>query len=186
MHPLLALALFVQAPAADTIQVREGLYVGFSIGPAMVGVSCDGCSPDSGSHFGGQLNGAIGVVASPHLTIGFQYNSWGTNESDDGISAGSLVATWYPSLGSGGFLRPSLGFASFRGTTTADGVSEKGSGMVAGFTIGTDLRVDKKLSFTPTLAFQYAGIGKSTFAGLPDRSGISAWMVGIGVGLTWH
>jgi hypothetical protein len=186
VNALLALAILVQAPASDTLQVREGLYVGFAIGGAMAGVSCEECSSGMGSQFSGYAGAGLGVALSPHLTVGFQLESWKQQESDAGFWASSAVVTWYPAVASGIFIRPTLGVASFNGDEIIDGPTEEGSGLVAGLTLGHDLRFDRKLSFTPAVVFRYTDIGNTAQAGLPYRTDLSAWMVGLGIGLTWH
>lgn len=186
MQSLLALALMMQAPAADTTQVREGLYLGFSLGPAVVGTSCAECSGTSGSELALQLNAGVGAVVSPHLTVGLQFEGWRHQESENGLRAVEAVMTWYPNLASGAFLRPSIGTATFIGDQIVDGPTEKGSGLIAGLTIGHDIRIDRKLSFTPTMTIQYADIGDTSQGGFTQRTDLSAWMVGLGIGLTWH
>lgn len=186
MTGLLALALLVQTPDADTLQVREGLYIGVSIGPAMSVMSCAECPSDPGAEFGLQLQGGVGVALTPHLTLGLQLEGWSHEEGDGGFGTTAVALSWYPDHGRGYFIRPTVGLSSFRGVELDDGVSEKGSGIVAGLTVGQDIRFDRKLSLTPALHFRYADIGGSTLAGLPRRSNIRSWMVGLGVGLTWH
>ena len=186
MTGLLALALLVQAPDADSLQSRDGLYLGFSIGPAISGLSCEGCSAATGTEATLQLSGGAGIAVSPHLTLGLQLGGWNHQEGNAGFWATSAVLTWYPATGSGAFIRPTLGVASFRGASYADGPTEEGSGVTLGLTLGHDLRFDKKMSLTPALTIQYADIGTTTMVGLPDRSNLRSWMVGFGVGLTWH
>ncbi|HTK55227.1 MAG TPA: hypothetical protein VL295_00265 [Gemmatimonadales bacterium] len=181
MAPLLALALLAQAPThPDTLQVRKGLYAGFGLGPAVVGFR--GAGAQKSLH----LMGQIGVAVSPHLTVGVQHDSWGSQQNEDALTNTTLALTWYPDAGAGAFVRPNLGLASFHGVQNADGPTETGSGFAGGITVGQDLRFDKKLSLTPTLTMQYANIGTTYMVGFPRRRDISSWMVGVTVGLTWH
>lgn len=181
MVPLLALAMLVQAPTLpDTLQVRKGLYAGFGLGPAVVGFR------GAGSQKSLHLTGGVGVAVSPHLSVGLQLDSWGSQQNEDGLANTTLALTWYPDVGRGAFVRPNFGLASFHGVHYVDGPTETGSGLAAGLTVGHDIRFDKKLSLTPTLTMQYADIGTSYMVGSPDRRNISSWMVGVTVGLTWH
>jgi hypothetical protein len=186
VNALLALALLVQAPATDTLQVREGLYVAVAVGPAVTGLSCNECGSSSGTQVSGLLNAGVGVAVSPHLTAGIQLEGWSPAEGEGGIGAWSMVMTWYPSRASGAFIRPSLGLASFTGMEVTDGPEEEGDGMMVGLTLGHDLRFDRKLSLTPSLTVRYADIGNTHQVTFPMRSDLTAWMVGLGVGLTWH
>ena len=186
MSALLALAILVQAPAADTLQVRQGLYLGVGIGPAIAALSCAECDPGTETAFTGRLEAGIGVALSPHLTAGLHLEGWNNPDGAGGVLGKSLVVSWYPKPGGGTFIRPSIGIASFTGEEVGDGPDEEGSGPLVGLTLGQDLRFDKKLSLTPTLFFRYADIGSTSMATTPIRSDVSTWTVGIGFGLTWH
>lgn len=185
-------ALLLQAPATpapsdttSTLQHREGLYVGVGVGPAHVRFDCDGCG-DAGGSTGGMVQLRVGVAASSRLTVGLELDGWGAEGKDASAWNTMVVTQFYPSRNSGFFLRGGAGLVSFHGRQIVDGPGETGNGTALVVGTGVDARFDRKLSLTPTLTFLYNDVGTTRMSGFTEREGVSAWVVALGVGMTWH
>ena len=180
MNALLALTLLAAPAHPDTLQFRKGLYIGFTVGPALVGTA------GQGSAMAPHVGAGIGLAIAPHFTAGLHHDLWGSGQQHQGFATTALAVSWYPVANGGAFIRPSAGIATYDADPYYENPSESGDGFAFGVTLGHDLRFDRRLSLTPTFTIQYTEIGNGSITGFPEGKDIKSWMVGIGVGLTWH
>jgi len=170
-----------KAPQAS----RQGFWIGFGFGGGTAGVTCEGCSSDRFSGATGRL--AIGGTVSPNLTIGGESHVW-VNTQDQGVdeSVGNVSASayYYPSRTGNLFLQGGLGVSVYSFDDGANTAEASGLGVILG--IGYDIRLGRKFSLTPILAYSTALSGSLTFNGQDTGASVKPNFVSLSLSAVWH
>jgi hypothetical protein len=182
------LLLFAAPPpplAGQEPRARDGFWWGFGLGYGSYHFTCQRCDRSAGTN--GISSGylAVGVTATPRLTLGIEL-AGGTMENGGAVMSASLVGTCYASTRSGLFVRGGLGtsiyqqrsyveFPPFRGT---------GSGWLAA--VGWDLHVERGPSFTPMITYRAGAPGTVLASVDTAATNLRQRSITFTLGLTFH
>lgn len=183
--PGLLIVLLGVTSARDTLQVRQGFFIGFGLGPGLLSFHCRNC-PEAGTAAATHGRLRVGSAIGSRLTLGLDLELWRRQGNDDGGVMTTATCTFYPKVNGGGFIQAGIGRATFQGVDLADGPREKGDGPAALLAIGYDARFDQRRSLTPMLSLGYSGIGTTHLFSQPQRRGVHAWLAALSIGITWH
>jgi hypothetical protein len=171
---------------AQRPNTREGFWIGFGLGGGSVGVDCPTCSEDRTTNTSGYFK--LGGTVSPRVLMGFESNGWTNSEVafDESLGFASFIVAWYPSATGAFFLKGGVGAMAY---VAEDGVDELTATAAAGsIGLGIDIRIGRNLSLTPYMNIFSSSPAKFRFNDIPAPAGqdITANLVQIGLGLTWH
>jgi hypothetical protein len=180
-----ALAQSAPAPAP----ARQGFTVSFGLGAGSTAFSYEGSTSDD--RIGGpsgylRLGGAI----NPSLVIAGETHGWTRSDGTLTTHVGYLmaIAQWYPQATGGFHLIGGVGMGVIREKETdpLDRYELESVGGALQFGLGYDVRMSRNFSLTPYLNFLGMGGGEPKFDGRGIGGSMSANVVQLGLGFTWH
>jgi hypothetical protein len=182
-------ALAQSAPEAAAGPARQGFTVSFGIGAGKAGFSYEGNTSDewpAGPSGYLRLGGAI----TPSLVIAGETHGWTRSEGTLTSRVGYLlaVAQWYPQVTGGFHLIGGVGMGviSEKDTDPLDRYELESVGGALQFGLGYDVRMSRNFSLTPYMNFLAMGGGEPKIDGLGVGGSMSANVVQLGLGFTWH
>lgn len=164
---------------------RQGFWIGFGFGFGNAGVTCSGCTNDRFSGGTGRL--ALGGTVSPNLKLGGESHVWINTEDesiDESVANVSASAYYYPSRTGNLFVQGGVGMSAYSyddGTTTAEA---NGLGLIMG--VGYDIRLGRKFSLTPILAYSAALSGTLQMNGQDTGFSAKPNFVSLSLSAVWH
>lgn len=182
---ILALLFFApSAASAQHEQTRQGFGISFGLGLGSAGATCDYCTSERDSGISGYLR--IGGYLRPNLMLAGESNGW--TRSDNGVTQTlgfySAVAQWYPNVASGLYLKGGLGLVAYTASDNTDDITAGSLGLTLG--LGYDFRVGRNFSLTPYANYLHSTKGELKFNDISTGLNISANLLQVGLGFTWH
>lgn len=191
MHRLLfalvlagSLSTTALAQSTSLPQNREGFGISFGLGGGSAGAECDFCTSDRTTALSGYLR--LGGHVNRQLFVGFESNGWTDSELDIDTTLGfyNAVVQFYPNPDQGLYLKGGLGLAMYQETDGIDEVTSSALGFSAG--IGYDFRVGRNFSLTPYANFLMSTKGELALNDESTGLNVSANLLQVGLGFTWH
>ena len=181
-----AALLLVAAPASA--QARQGFTVSFGVGGGSAGFSYEGTSSDRLSGPSGYFR--LGGAISPNFVIAGETHGWTRNEGSVTSQVGYLmaVAQWYPSATNGFHLLGGIGLGVLAEEDTDPdfGYELESVGGALQFGLGYDVRMTRNFSLTPYVNFLGMGGGEPKIDGMGVGGSLSANVMQVGLGFSWH
>ena len=182
------LALASPALAQSAPALRQGFTVSFGLGAGSAGFSYEGNSSDRLTGPSGYLR--LGGAVSQNLVIAGETHGWVHSEGSVTSRVGYLmaVAQWYPQA-SGGFHLiggVGMGVLSEEDTDPSAGYTLESVGGALQVGAGYDWRLAHNFSLTPYANFLGMGGGEPKFNGSGVGGSLSANVLQLGLGFSWH
>lgn len=156
---VIVVGLFVARSLSGQVpQERDGFWWSIGLGYGTYSHACERCDRPSGSTGVTSGHATFGVALSRRITVGLELQA-GSLRNDAGQTSISFVALYYPFASRGLFLRAGGGTSSYRQHAYEHDINYLGSGAGWLAAIGWDVRVDRKLSFTPMLTYRVGAPG---------------------------
>jgi hypothetical protein len=182
-------ALAVAAPAlsaqsSTTVPERQGFGISFGFGAGSAGADCDFCSSERTTGLSGYLR--LGGHVNQQLFLGVESNGWTKEEEGVTESLGfySGVLQWYPNVASSFYLKGGVGLATYLATDDIDEITSNALGLTVG--MGYDLKVGQRFSLTPFANAMFSTKGELNFNDESTGLNVSANLIQVGLGFTWH
>lgn len=184
-----AALLVFAAPAFAQAAPRQGFTVSFGIGGGSAGFSYEGTSSEQ------RLNGPsgylrLGGAITPSLVIAGESHGWTRSQGGLTSSVGYLmaVAQWYPQAAGGFHLLGGvgLGVITEKDTDALNPYELESVGAALQFGLGYDLRMSRNFSLTPYVNLLGMGGGEPKIDGAGIGGTMSATVVQVGLGFSWH
>jgi hypothetical protein len=166
----LGLGLWTAAPlAGQRAPARHAFWWTFGYGYGDWRFTCSRCTPSSGNEpaISGQV--ALGGVLDEHLVLALELSGAALSGRRGHASAVNILASVYPWRSRGLFVRAGAGTSGYRQASYAEFPDFRGSGFGCLAALGWDLAIDRKVAFTPMLAYRAGAPG--TVAALMDTLG---------------
>lgn len=185
---LLALALIFSASLAQAqdsrTQTREGFGISFGFGAGSAGAACDACTSDRTTGLSGYLR--LGGHVNAQTLVAFESNGWVNSEDgiDETLGFYSGVVQFYPNADQGFYVKGGIGLSLYTATDGVDDLSGTAFGFTAG--MGYDIRVGRSFSLTPYVNVLTSTKGELKFNDTGTDLKISANLIQLGLGFTWH
>jgi opacity protein-like surface antigen len=176
--------LVTAAASAQDAPARKGFSASFGLGNGSAGADCDFCSDDRENGFSGYLR--LGGYLRPNLLLAGETNGWVHSEDgvDENLSFVTGVAQWYPAATNGFYLKGGLGLAMYRASDDVDDVS--GNALAVNLGLGYDFRVARSFALTPYVNYLASTKGELSVNDVGTDLKVSANVLQIGLGFTWH
>lgn len=170
---------------AQTPQHREGVWWAFGLGYGTYRHTCDRCERPTGRTETTAAWLGAGVAASRRVSVGLELAS-GYLRAGTHVTSTSLIALVYPAVAKGFFVRAGAGTSSYRQRLWADYPPFRGSGWGWQLGVGWDMRVDRRLSFTPMLVYRAGAPGTVAVGVDTAATNLRQSSLALTVGLTFH
>jgi hypothetical protein len=185
----LATGLALSAATVGTAQrpqTRQGFWIAFGFGYGSANLSCDAAACSGGSDGGGTGHIRLGGTLNDQLLLGGDVTAWTKEENGITASIGnvSFIAQYYPMVQSGLFVKGGAGFSTIFFEGGGNNTSGESFGLSAGG--GYDIPVGRNISITPIADFLFGGSRDLQADGATQTAGVSATMISIGLGVTFH
>ena len=183
-----AALLLVASPVFAQGAPRQGFTVSLGLGGGSAAFSYEGSTSDRISGPSGYLR--LGGAVSPSLVIAGETHGWTHSEGSVTSRVGYLmaVAQWYPQAFGGFHLLGGLGagLLTEEDTDPTLGYELQSVGVAAQLGLGYDVRMSRNFSLTPYMNFLGMGGGEPKFNGAGLGGSLSANVVQVGLGFSWH
>lgn len=182
-------ALLIAAPALSaqsgtTVPDRQGFGISFGLGAGSAGADCDFCSSDRTTGLSGYFR--LGGHVSQQLFVGFESNGW--TKEEDGITESlgfySGVVQWYPNPASNFYVKAGAGLALYLATDDIDDITSSALGLTLG--MGYDIKAGQRFSLTPFANAMFTTKGELNLNDESTGLNVSANLIQVGLGFTWH
>jgi hypothetical protein len=180
-----ALLVFASPALAQSASAgRQGFTVSVGLGGGSAQFSYDGYTGDRASGPSGYLR--LGGAISPSLVLAGETHGWTWSEAGVTTRVGYLmaVAQWYPQPAGGFHLLGGLGVGMVNEQDSGSELESFGGALQLG--AGYDVRMTRAFSLTPYVNLLGLGGGEPKLNGAGLGGSLSANVIQVGLGFSWH